>query len=180
MTQVLDIEQPNGAIFSPDGVYRYKLWRTFLLGEGTVLFVCLNASKADAKISDPTVTRCIHYAQRWGFLKYFMANIFGLKSTDPGELYKADDPVGPDNDAAILEMAEESDLIIMAFGNHGLYRNRGAEVIQLLKGYKLHYLGDFTKEGCPRHPLYLRGDLEPKEFPQTCGIVSNLVQGGTK
>lgn len=43
------------AVFSTDGAYRYALWRQWLLGEGTLMFVMLNPSTADAIKNDPTL-----------------------------------------------------------------------------------------------------------------------------
>ena len=54
----------NGANFSPDHVYRYDLWRTWVGGEGYAMFVGLNPSPADQTQDDPTIRRCIGSRKR--------------------------------------------------------------------------------------------------------------------
>ena len=96
----------SGATFSDDGVYRYRLWREWDADLPSCLFIMLNPSTADATQDDPTIRRCIDYARRWGFGRLEVGNLFALRSTDPKALYAADDPVGPDNDDALMEMHE--------------------------------------------------------------------------
>ena len=51
---------------------------------------------------------------------------------------------------------------------HGAYRRRGVEVaaalIQAGMGPKIHALG-VTKDGAPRHPLYLPYSAAPVRYP---------------
>lgn len=94
-----------------------------------------------------------------------MLNIFALRSTDPRALYSHPDPVGPENDHAILAAAREADLVICAWGSHGKFGGRGRAVAKMLEaaGATLHRLA-VTKDGQPAHPLYLRSDLTPASF----------------
>jgi hypothetical protein len=80
-----------------------------------------------------------------------------LCSTDPRELYTAADPVGEHNDAAILAAAENAAVVIAAWGVHGALNGRAARVVEILDDIPLFRLGDTTKDGEPRHPLYLKG-----------------------
>ncbi len=157
----------KGAIFSPCKKYRYTLWRewqTLDPKKNCVLFVMLNPSTADENILDPTVRRCLGYAMDWGFNRMEIANIFALRSTDPKELYKCEDPVGIENNVYIQKLASESDLVIAAWGTHSKYNNRGDAVIKILKEVcKPHYLKN-SKDGIPCHPLYLKRDLIPQEI----------------
>lgn len=151
----------TGATFSPCGAYRYRLWR-YWSGEPAVLFLMLNPSTADETVNDPTVERCQRRAKAMGAGGLQVANIFALRSTDPGALYAADDPVGPDNDAAILAAARECAQVICAWGVHGEYRGRGNAVLAMLRtaGITPHCLGT-TKDGHPRHPLYVSYGVTP-------------------
>jgi len=90
-----------------------------------------------------------------------MANLFALRSTDPKALKSAVDPVGVDNDWWLRKLAKDAGVIIAAWGNHGSYLGRDVAVKALVKN--LHYLR-ITKSGQPSHPLYLPGDLMPKQF----------------
>ncbi len=148
------------AKFSADRRYRYALWRRWD-DRQQVAFIMLNPSTADEMISDPTITRCIGYAKSWGFGSLIVGNLFAYRSTDPKELYTADDPIGPENDECLARMATGSQLVIAAWGVHGAYRNRGDKVRKTFVG--LRVLG-LSKGGHPLHPLYLRADLKPVEW----------------
>jgi hypothetical protein len=157
----------KGAEFSPCKRYRYSLWRewqTLTPSKKYVLFVMLNPSTADENILDPTVRRCLGYAMAWGYNKMVVANIFALRSTDPGELYKCEDPIGEENDAYIQKLAQEADMVIVAWGTHSKYKNRGEQVTKLLEGMKNIYYLQKTKNGTPSHPLYLKADLKPVNY----------------
>ena len=142
------------------------------MGEGTVLFVMLNPSTADAETDDPTIRRCAGFARRWGFRELAVANLFALRATNPRELWRASDPVGPENDQHLVEMSSRADAVIAAWGAHGVYRNREQHVLRLLNG-TVEYLG-LTKQGHPRHPLYLRADAA------RTGMVDTQVSEGAK
>ena len=154
-----DMPAISGAQFSDCGKYRYKLSRTWDRNKGTALFIMLNPSTADASVNDPTVRRCINFAKSWGYGRLYVGNIFALRSTDPKALYGHDDPIGVDNDKYLLEMYEQSDIVIAAWGNHGALLNRSNQVIDLING-DLCCLGQ-TNIGEPRHPLYLPKNLQP-------------------
>lgn len=147
---------PTGAVFSDCRVYRYTLWRRWGDG-GLCSFVGLNPSTADESKNDNTVTRCITFARDWGFGGMVMLNLFGLRSTDPKGLKRVRDPVGLENDAALLAVAELSSQVVCCWGNHGEYRGRGFVVQRMLSRFPLWHLG-LTKRGCPKHPLYLPRD----------------------
>ncbi|KKM80047.1 hypothetical protein LCGC14_1343720 [marine sediment metagenome] len=145
------------AVLSPCGRYRYSLTREFFMGAGRVLFVMLNPSTADAETDDPTIRRCIGFARRWGFRRLDVGNLFAWRATNPKEIRQVSDPVGPENDRRLMYLSECADAVIAAWGTHGAYRNRDSDVLALLAG-KVEHLG-LTKQGHPKHPLYLRNDV---------------------
>jgi hypothetical protein len=153
----------SGARFSPCRTWRYTLHRIWDEGRGLLMVVGLNPSTADEVRNDPTVTRCLNYAKSWGFGGLIMMNAFAVRGTDPRVLRQVPDPVGPDNDFWLRRMAGNASLIVAAWGNQGLWRNRQEQVLSLI-GREVYCLG-VTKEGAPRHPLYLRRDAEPEPFP---------------
>ena len=77
----------------------------------------------------------------------------------------AADPVGPGNDAAILQSLDWADQVICAWGNHGLHLDRGARVQALLQatGRPLFHLG-LTGQNQPKHPLYISYDQQPERW----------------
>ena len=118
----------SGARFSPCGRYRYLLWRIWDENRPPAVFVMPNPSTADEIKNDPTVERCERRARAMGFGGLRVANIFALRSTDPAALYQHADPVGPDNDAAIIESVAGAGIVVCAWGGHGNLNDRGAAV----------------------------------------------------
>jgi len=151
----------NGAKFSPDRVYRYDLWRTWIGGEGFAMFVGLNPSTADEIQDDPTVRRCIAYAKTWGYAGLCMTNLFAYRATQPQDMKMSTDPVGPRNDLVLKERAGRAGVVVAAWGVHGTHNNRASAVRAMLP--QLHYLR-LTKDGHPGHPLYLPKTLNPVEW----------------
>lgn len=154
------------ATFSPCRRYRYTLSRTWAPSLPTLVFLMLNPSTADELQNDPTVERCHRRAQRLGFGGVGVVNLFALRSTDPAGLYVEQDPVGPANDAAILEMCRAAGWVVCAWGTHGKHLTRAAHVLQLLTdaGITLHALG-INADGSPKHPLYVANTAELVPYP---------------
>lgn len=153
----------SGALFSPDRIYRYALFRSWCEGDGRLAVIGLNPSTADEVENDPTVSRCIQRAKILGFAGLVMLNIFAYRSTDPKNLKSIADPVGPDNDTSLLIYAEGASMVLCAWGNHGQYLNRSKQVIELLRttSKPLHVLKLNEKSGEPVHPLYQSYSLRP-------------------
>ena len=162
----------SGAVFSPDRRYRYLLWRRWSEAwaggaDGAdmapwALFILLNPSTADEVRNDPTVERCQRRAVRAGYGGMVVLNIFALRSTDPAALYKEEDPVGHRNDRYIRFAARRIPDVVCGWGIHGAHLDRGKEVLALLaeSGARPQAFG-VTKEGQPKHPLYLPYSLAP-------------------
>ena len=155
------------AVFSECGTYRYWLARCWASKPGWrhVLWIMLNPSTATADEDDPTVRRCQTFARTWGYDGITVANLFALRSTDPKGLHTHPEPIGVDNDATIecAALADSTGLVVAAWGVHGVYRNRAWNVATMLRdaGVDLHCLGT-TKDGAPKHPLYVAGNTTPK------------------
>ena len=62
----------------------------------------LNPSTATEVQNDPTVERCERRARALGFGAFRVCNIFAWRDTDPRAMRAAAEPVGPENDAAIV------------------------------------------------------------------------------
>jgi hypothetical protein len=151
------------AVYSPCERYRYALTRVWDAGGGKVLFVMLNPSTATEVQNDPTVERCERRARALGFGAFRVCNIFAWRATDPRDMRAAADPVGPANDAAILEGADWADAVVCAWGTHGAHLDRGPAVEHLLRatGQPLAHLG-LSKAGHPKHPLYIGYSVQPE------------------
>jgi hypothetical protein len=170
MEEADNLFETGEAVFDVERVYRYVLARQW--GSGPrVLFVMLNPSTADAGSDDPTLRRCTGFARRHGFAGLTVVNLFSLRATDPARLAEHPDPVGPHADEFIEAAAQTAARHIVAWGAHGtdLTRNRAATVTTALNRFlrqhrrpPLACLG-LSRDGHPRHPLYLSGDspLQP-------------------
>jgi hypothetical protein len=150
------IRNEAGAVFSACRRWRYLLWRRWDRSLPVANFLMLNPSTADETKLDPTCSRARAYAEAWGYGALIVTNVFAWRSTDPKALRDVKDPVGKGNDAAILRAARESDLVICAWGNHGMGRTR--HIRELLGDIPLHVL-KLTGAGEPGHPLYLKKNL---------------------
>lgn len=143
------------ARFSKDRKYRYCLWRVWCGERPLVNFIGLNPSTADERQDDPTLTRCIGFARRWGFGGMVMTNLFALRATHPKEMLDAPRPVGRNNTRWLGYIANLSALVVVAWGQHGNHKHRDEAVIATLGD---SYCLGHTAGGLPRHPLYCPQD----------------------
>jgi hypothetical protein len=155
----------KGATISECGQYRYNLWRKW--GPGPICtYIMLNPSTADASVDDRTIGRCISFAKAAGCDAINVVNLFAFRTKDPKIMARADDPVGPNNDTEIRDayrMAHKHGWpIVAAWGAEKIAHERGRQVREMLAGLSddpvLQCLA-ISKEGHPRHPLYLSGKL---------------------
>jgi len=153
------------AIISKCGKYRYVLSRTWGGGREFVCFIMLNPSTADAEKDDPTIRRCVSFAQRWGYSKLEVVNLFAWRTPYPGDFRGVADPVGPDNDRYVLEALARATIVVAAWGRLEMARPRAQVVTKIAEQMckSLNSLG-VTKSDCPRHPLYVRRDTVLKAY----------------
>ena len=151
--------EQHGATIDHSNRYRYNLWRSIPGGtKGTVLFIMLNPSTADAMANDPTIRRCMGFAERFGHCRLEVVNLYAYRSTDPANLATCDDPVGPENFAYIEMAAAQAELVIAAWGVNALSVPHVNHVTTLVRNHKDVMCLGKTKAGHPRHPLYLPSD----------------------
>lgn len=154
----------SGAHFSPDRLHRYWLVRQMTTKPGIAVFVGLNPSTADETIDDPTIRRCIAFADEWGYGRMVMLNIHAYRSTDPRKLYEADDPMGPDNARTVMNLARGADLVVVAWGANRLDPRAQLLAVALSRLEGVKCLG-LTKDGHPKHPLYLSRSTPLQDWP---------------
>jgi len=162
----LKIVGEKGAIFDPDRTVRYWLWRCWDPGKRFLVFIGLNPSTADEKENDPTVERMERRAREYGYGGLIVVNIFSYRATDPEDMKDSAeagiDVIGEHNDFAIQSAASLAGIIVCGWGADGGYLGRSKEVQKLLEGHGelLTHLG-LTKNGNPKHPLYLSYKTKP-------------------
>jgi hypothetical protein len=146
------------ANISPDGLYRYALYRRLSMGERTVLFVGLNPSTADMMKDDPTLRRCVGFARAWGFDWLYMGNLNGWRATDPKQLPRASDgggeAVGPENQQVLTMMTQRAEIVVACWGQHKLNPYARELSRRILALPHTRCLGR-NADGSPKHPLYL-------------------------
>lgn len=147
----------NGAAFSECGKYRYALWRIWDKSKQLVMFIGLNPSTANESIDDPTIRRVKQFTFDWGYGGFYMMNLFAHVTPNPGELEKSHNPI---NDMWLKKISLKCDQVIFAWGSFKEAVERAKDVRQMCTGYAL----EINKDGSPRHPLYVKNDIEPIKY----------------
>lgn len=165
------------AEFSECMAYRYALWIIWNSAVKPQMFIGLNGSTATHLEDDPTVRRCVDYAQRWGAGGLCMANAAAYRATDPKVMLAYEgDKIGPENTIAYLEKlaAQCQNKPIAAWGKHATkIRWGGHDGLSECKWNRHQELMKFmgpldclrlNSDGTPCHPLYLPASLTPIPF----------------
>lgn len=199
---MIDSMTPAGdgwARFSDDKLHRYRLARALTpRAAGALLprardpehvravFVMLNPSVANAFKPDPTISRCVGFAQRWGADILEVVNLFAFISPHPKDLRIATDRGdGPAATAELLDACAGAARVILAWGNvERRFSARVAEVCQALaeRGIRAECF-DVTGEGQPKHPSArgvhrIADDAEPVPFELVAVAANALVIEG--
>lgn len=162
----------DGAVLSPDSVYRYALVRRFdLTRSDALVWLMLNPSTADASRNDPTIRKCISFASRLGFGAIIVVNLYAFRTPQPSELKRARergvDVVGPDNDMHITS-AVGGRSVIAAWGASPIpmIEERIAKVRELCSlALSVDCLGlSESPPRQPRHPLMLTYERSREPF----------------
>jgi hypothetical protein len=164
------------ATISPCEKYRYDLWRLWDREKPRCVFLMLNPSTATAEKPDPTMRKCVGFAERAGCGSLTIVNLFAFRATKPKDMFAAADPVGPDNDAYICRHARplfgagSQPLVVAAWGasvtatKRPVIRERPFAVRLLLGGVQLKCLGT-TGCGNPCHPVMLGYNTPLIDYP---------------
>jgi hypothetical protein len=158
------------AVISKCGRYRYALTRAWSTEGGSVTFIGVNPSTADACTDDATVRKWRGFATRWGFGSFRVANLFSYRATNVKELASVDDPVGPLNDDFLFASFGDAELIVPCWGDRGklprtLWPRIDAvrSMLRRVTIAPIHCLG-LTAGGDPKHPLMLGYSTERREW----------------
>ena len=147
---------------SSDNKYRYALGTK---GEKTLFCFGINPSTATPEKYDPTINRIKNTAAKKGFDSFVMLNIYPLRATDPGDLPKEvnwnEHLINVD---AILHLLKDDSIIWVAWGDlihsrtwlEECRNNILSNILKKKKNIQWVKMGGLTKNGNPRHPLYLK------------------------
>ena len=153
-----------GAIFSPCGLYRYRLDRQCgLLGRLVFAYFGVNCSTAGPVENDQTVAKWIGFTERNRGYRFVVGNPFAYVSKDVRALAKAVDPIGPENDRYLAGIIAEADILVPCWGNRNKLPRALRPRLDVLRdmifaaGKPVRIWG-LTASGDPIHPLMLGYD----------------------
>lgn len=147
------------AIFSQDGLYRYRLTRRWEPGGKILGTIGQNPSTADHETDDMTIAKEIGFAKRLGCSALAKSNLGAFITSDPQSLLVVQDPIGRHNDGMLVMLAQEADILVACWGAMdnriwALFK-RSLELIKRFNNVKC--LG-LTKSGAPKHTSRLGYD----------------------
>lgn len=147
------------AVFSPNHVHRWRLSRSWAPDKGTACWIGANPSVAGKDFDDPTSTRIIRFTESFGYGRMILVNLSPFISTDPKGLpgLHSDIIFHPETTNYLIGAVHESQIVIAALGVlAGVMRDWARDVAKILMKPErpLWCLGK-TKDGSPRHPLYV-------------------------
>jgi hypothetical protein len=153
-------EYETGAEFSSCKKYRYALWRIWDKKLPLAMFIGLNPSKAGEDRDDATIRRVKHFSKEFGYGGFYMMNLFAVISTDPKYLKQCDDPLG-ENDHWLEKISFRCKDYIFCCGS---FKEANDRLAELRIKFPMAYCLGITKEGYPKHPLYLSQKTKPIPF----------------
>lgn len=147
----------------------------FVLGEkGDNPLVCIgvNPSTATPEKLDPTLRRVKKFSETLGFDGWIMLNLYPQRATDPDGLHeKRNRDIQAYNEHYVGKVLLDypGTVIWAAWGALISKREYLIECLRQLVTYSIYHrkwitLGETTKDGHPRHPLYLPGNAKMQEF----------------
>lgn len=158
----------KSAELSSCGQFRFSLSREWDSTLHTLPFIMLNPSTADAMTDDPTIRKCIGFAERLGYGGIEVFNLFAYRATNPKDLARAGWPVGTGNDSVIAARlrqirADGHSNVICAWGAHARGLARTGDLLGKLEFGRCRLFAlRLLSDGTPAHPLML---------PYTCTLV---------
>lgn len=155
------------AYYGDDRRFRFALGRIWKPHHSPLVVCMLNPSTADERIVDPTVRKCLHYAQRDGFGGLIVVNLFAIRATDPRELaarmFDTKERIDDPRNDVVVQQALSIGSPYAAWGapKWRFAYDRAREVIAMAKSWRCFGV---TNDGHPRHPLYLPNDAQAREW----------------
>jgi hypothetical protein len=152
----------NGANFSEDRKYRYRLWRIWDKSLPLVMFIGLNPSTANETDNDPTIRSVCRIARNNGYGGVYMMNCFAFISTDPNGLQITPDSLEKNNIMLTVTSSVCKD-VVFAWGNFDIVYSSGRhdELVKMFPHAKALHI---NRNGSPKHPLYCKSDSKLIDF----------------
>lgn len=120
----------------------------------------MNPSSATHRVSDGTLSWLHRWACRNGFGRQIVVNGSSYRCRDQARLAEVEATCGPDNHMHIRIAARIADVIVVGYGQPKVraVRPHGPRMVEALReaGKPIH-IWALSKDGTPKHPLYLPG-----------------------
>jgi len=156
-----DLFLDAGASFSKDRTKRYALWRIWDDTKPKVMFIGLNPSKANETQDDPTIRRVIRFAHDWGFGAVYMCNLFSQVTPYPEELKLSTFTF--DDVYILIQTSMLCDEVVFCWG---AFKGSEIRAQQAIKMFPNAVALEINKNGSPKHPLYVRADIDRVPYPR--------------
>lgn len=143
------------------------------VGSKNLIVVGLNPSTADGITPDRTIKKVMGFAQKNNFDGFIMLNLYPQRETKPVNLpYFIDENIFEENINYIESLVAEfeNSVVLAAWSENVIHRFFLIESIKRIndvfvkKNIKWIKLGELTRSGHPRHPLYVSYDTDLTNF----------------
>lgn len=157
------------AFFTEDKEYRFSLSRFWNLQKPYILFIGLNPSRADENKDDPTIRRLMDFAKSFDCGGMYMTNLFPFVSHDPEMLYSYY-PSGTttgyreENLWVIDIVSKTCAKVVFCWGAFDILKVAPENMNRVVEAFPDAYCFGHTKDGFPKHPLYLKKDTQLINF----------------
>jgi len=151
----------NQALFSNKKDYRYMLSRIWDTKKPTLGIIGLKPLIADAITNDLDINHQIKLAKSLGYGSLYSLNLFSYIEKDGITIYDVDNPIGINNNRYLKRYLSKCKLVICAWGNEGVYKDRSNYLKTNFTN--LHYL-KLNKTGEPAHISHINGKFSPISF----------------
>lgn len=166
-------------VFNLNHTHRYVLAQQWDKYRPPLIILMTNPSTADHLKNDKTINRVVAFAKKLGYGGVIAMNVFSIRARDPEDVVKSEQPITADSYTILHTVLSEmygvfkDDLMVVA-----AWGALAPELAKRLKapsyidnivktveriGAKLHCF-ELSKDGHPKHPLYLSGGLKPKRY----------------
>lgn len=153
------------ATVSECGKYRFDLTRVWCGTGPTALWIMLNPSTADGTVDDPTIRKCVGFSKRWGCSGMVVCNLYPCRATNPKDIRAGGESA---NVSAVRDaLARCGGPVVFGWGASGPYEtaDKGAGLVRVLEPFhQVPMCLGKTKDGSPRHPLYVPYDTPLQEY----------------
>lgn len=160
----------KNAKFNEDRTHRFFLSRLWDNAHSKILFIGINPSTADETEDDHTVTRLIKFSQSWGFGGFTIVNLYSFITPEPDDMKKFYMGLSKhqlnlhnkENLNEILRRARICSMVVFCWGANADLDDIMA--YKLVRTFKDAYCFGHTKDGHPKHPLFLASHTQLIKF----------------